>query len=125
MKRYLLPDLIKKERAFLVKHHSLIVYCLIALSIFCFNYFLTYSTNILGYATNVNVKDLLAQTNSLRINHSLPELRYNEALSRAAAQKAKDMFNQDYWAHVSPSGVEPWVFLLNKKVINTSMQVKI
>ena len=38
----------------------------------------------------------------------------NETLSKAAAQKAKFMFEKDFWAHTSPDGVEPWDFVIKE-----------
>jgi uncharacterized protein YkwD len=107
-----IPDLIRKERSFLLKHHSLIAYSVIGISILAFNFLLTHSSsNILGYATNINNEDLLTYTNLRRQNEGLPNLTYNEKLSQAAAEKAKNMFQENYWAHVSPSGIEPWYFI--------------
>ncbi|MFH1648124.1 MAG: CAP domain-containing protein, partial [Patescibacteria group bacterium] len=44
----------------------------------------------------------------------LSPLRLNSTLSEAAKQKAYDMFENDYWAHISPDGVEPWDFILGQ-----------
>lgn len=65
---------------------------------------------VLGYASNINASDLLNYTNTERSKAGLKELKMNSSLSKAASYKAKDMFKYDYWAHVSPSGIEPWHF---------------
>lgn len=107
-----IPDLIRKERSFLLKHHSLIAYSIIGISLLVFNFLLTHSdSSILGYATNINNEDLLTYTNIRREREGLPDLTYNEKLSKAAFEKAKNMFQENYWAHVSPSGIEPWYFI--------------
>ena len=106
-----LPNIIRKERSFLLKHHSLLSYAIIGICLFSFNFFLTSNTNILGYATNINSQDLLTETNKLRAEINLPALQYNEKLSKAATEKANNMFEKDYWAHISPDGVEPWYFI--------------
>lgn len=41
----------------------------------------------------------------------LNELVVSDALARAAQQKARDMLEQDYFAHISPSGVTPWFWM--------------
>src|SRR3989344_838370 len=51
---------------------------------------------------------VIAQTNIQRFdNGSLPPLIGNAMLSAAAKAKAEDMFRNQYFEHVSPSGVDP------------------
>ncbi len=68
--------------------------------------------DILGFATNITVERLLTLTNQKRAEAGLPLLKYNEALSQAAAGKAANMFGENYWAHNSPSGKTPWDFII-------------
>ena len=67
--------------------------------------------NVLGYATDIRVDQLLGATNSNRQALGLSPLTYNVTLSQAAALKAQDMFSNDYWAHTSPEGKTPWTFI--------------
>lgn len=67
---------------------------------------------VLGYASNINVQALLDETNAVRQKNGLKPLTYNSELELAAQRKANDMFTEDYWAHVSPSGVKPWDFII-------------
>ena len=67
--------------------------------------------SVLGYATDINVQQLLADTNAQRQQAGLPPLTLNSTLSVAAANKAADMFAKDYWAHNSPAGATPWDFI--------------
>jgi uncharacterized protein YkwD len=69
--------------------------------------------NILGYATNINIQDLITNTNKVRNQNGLNSVNINEDLSEAAYNKALDMFNKDYWAHNSPDGVTPWKFIVD------------
>lgn len=69
--------------------------------------------NILGYASNITVAQIIEGTNNERAKQGLVALTYNQQLSEAAAGKAQDMFNEQYWAHTSPSGKEPWDFIKN------------
>ncbi len=51
---------------------------------------------------------IIAQTNIQRYNNGLlPPLIENLKLNAAAKVKAQDMFNKQYFEHVSPSGVDP------------------
>lgn len=66
---------------------------------------------ILGYASDISVNDVVAQTNVQRATAGLPPLTFNATLAQAANAKAQDMFAKQYWAHKSPEGVEPWAFI--------------
>src|SRR3989344_1420150 len=93
-------------------HKTLVTYVFFILSILFINFILVLKVpDILGYATDVKVSDLLFYTNSLREKKGLDNLSLNETLSKAAKAKANDMFKDDYWAHTSPSGKEPWDFI--------------
>jgi hypothetical protein len=67
--------------------------------------------DVLGYATDINVSQLLASTNAERTAAGLAPLSLNAQLSQAAAAKAQDMFAKGYWAHNSPTGATPWDFI--------------
>ncbi len=71
----------------------------------------TLNPNILGFATDINVEKLVELTNQQRAENNLPALSLNPQLSQAAADKARDMFAKNYWAHNSPDGLTPWVFI--------------
>ncbi|HEY6737062.1 MAG TPA: CAP domain-containing protein, partial [Candidatus Saccharimonadia bacterium] len=63
---------------------------------------------VLGYASNITAADLLTLTNQQRAANGLPALRLDARLNQSATLKANNMFAEDYWAHVSPSGIQPW-----------------
>lgn len=69
--------------------------------------------DVLGYATDIHVEQLLQLTNEKRQGQGLTPLTLNAQLSTAAAQKASDMFASNYWAHNSPTGKTPWDFILS------------
>lgn len=54
----------------------------------------------------LNQQDIIILTNSERIKMGLPALSFNATLSLIAEAKAKDMIARQYFAHVSPSGVD-------------------
>jgi hypothetical protein len=65
---------------------------------------------ILGYASNISPEKVIELTNQKRLENGVGAVVYNESLAKAAQQKAADMLEQDYWAHVAPDGTEPWDF---------------
>lgn len=67
--------------------------------------------DVLGYATDINVQQLLVDTNKERASLGLSPLVLNSDLNTAAAAKAQDMFVKNYWAHNSPTGSTPWDFI--------------
>jgi len=48
-----------------------------------------------------------------RVSVGLLPLEANATLAQAAQAKAADMLNNNYWAHVSPDGTQPWSFFVN------------
>lgn len=66
---------------------------------------------VLGDSTSITTAQLLEYTNLEREANGLPPLTLNPELTHAAQLKAKDMFAKDYWAHVSPDGTTPWVWI--------------
>lgn len=49
--------------------------------------------------------------NASRMTLGLPALKESEALSEAAWDKAEDIFNKQYFAHISPERKTPWDFI--------------
>jgi uncharacterized protein YkwD len=67
--------------------------------------------SVLGINTNMSSEDLLFLTNQERQKNGASPLILNEQLVSAAEKKADDMFEYNYWAHNSPTGKTPWVFI--------------
>ncbi len=66
--------------------------------------------SVLGQTTNITADQLLASTNEQRRTNGEKPLVVNTKLTQAAANKAQDMFDKQYWAHTSPTGVAPWTW---------------
>ncbi len=66
--------------------------------------------NVLGFASSITAGDVLAQTNQEREKQGLQTLTINTRLNEAAIAKAQHMLEQQYWAHTSPDGTQPWKF---------------
>ncbi len=69
--------------------------------------------SVLGISTDITPDALLLLTNAKRQESGIHYLSLNAQLSEAASKKAEDMFQYDYWAHNSPEGKTPWVFIKN------------
>ncbi len=65
----------------------------------------------LAYATEMSIQGLLQYTNSQRASNGLGSLTINSKLNTSAQAKANNMVSRDYWAHNTPDGDEPWVFI--------------
>lgn len=59
-------------------------------------------------AQAIQPQDIVADTNIYRMAHQEQTLKLNPVLCAIAAAKANDMLTNNYWAHVSPSGKDPW-----------------
>jgi hypothetical protein len=112
---HFLPKEEKKRRADLLDNKALLIYCvLIFLLTAIFRFVPKVAPGVLGYASNINISDLLKYTNKKREENGVSNLVINPKLSAAAEKKARDMFADGYWAHVSPDGTEPWDFIISE-----------
>jgi len=111
-KRVFVPHKANGYRPHLIRAHGLIAVLIIAI-VAQVAYSVSTSGNlqILGRTSNIETSELLADTNEQRAAENLGELTVNDQLSQAAFLKAQDMFANNYWAHTSPAGVEPWKWL--------------
>lgn len=66
---------------------------------------------VLGTTSAITKEEIIALTNNERSNGGLSLVSENTALDAAAEEKAKNMFAENYWAHVSPTGKTPWVWI--------------
>lgn len=76
-----------------------------------FQFVVRVKPGILGFSSSIAPQELTALVNQERGSHGLPPLVINESLSSAAFAKGQDMFAQNYWSHVSPSGINPWFWI--------------
>lgn len=113
-KHHFLPHPKHRVRATLLSNRLLTLYIFILLAGFLFiKYTPIVAPGVLGYASNINIDTLLEDTNKRRASMGLSQLKINSKLSIAAKNKAEHMFKENYWAHVSPKGIEPWKFILD------------
>jgi uncharacterized protein YkwD len=114
VRHHFLPHPEYGYRATYISYFAIFSYLVFVFALnFSFKKVSYYYPSILGYASNINTYDLLTETNNKRKSNNLSPLSLNESLSKAAYKKAQDMFDNNYWSHVSPKGVTPWSFILN------------
>lgn len=103
-----------ESRAHALRHEALFFYAIfLFLFQFSVSYFASAFPGILGFASNINPKEVFDSSNQIREQNGQAPLVWNEALAGAAQKKAQDMFSKNYWAHIAPDGVTPWTFILN------------
>ncbi len=106
---YFIPHKSNNHRPFFTRHPGLTTILIFTLFIqSSINIFFSSNPRILGFATNIYKDEVINLTNNERTKNGLHNLYHNPTLDKAAQLKAQDMFAKDYWAHVSPDGVEPW-----------------
>lgn len=64
-----------------------------------------------AYSSAITPQNVVKLTNASRAEFDLGTLVYNETLAQAAQAKAEDMLDKQYFAHVTPDGLQPWDFM--------------
>jgi len=107
-----LPHISNNYRAKLLHRKSiLVVIAVLFFAGFSFSAIRTSLPSVLGTFSDISSNQLLLFTNQKRQENALPPLSLSQQLSNAALSKADNMFAQNYWAHNSPDGKTPWVFI--------------
>lgn len=65
---------------------------------------------VLAYASSISRGDLFAAANASRAANGLGPLIMSGLLNNSAQAKAQHMADNNYWAHVTPDGTQPWYF---------------
>jgi uncharacterized protein YkwD len=96
-----------------VLHHSniLLTIAFLLLASFLIQRIKISFPSVLGISADISSEQLLSLTNKERQSVGVGNLVISDKLSQAALEKANDMFQYDYWAHNSPEGKTPWVFI--------------
>lgn len=80
---------------------------IIAVKIFVLAFFFIVYPNAAQFST-ITSNRIVESTNAIRQKAGLPILMRNPALDKSALLKARDMIENNYFAHESPSGISPW-----------------
>jgi hypothetical protein len=117
LKHWLLPHKHNDHRPHIIRVHGLAVVALLILGVqtsaVAFRSapapLVKGGGSVLAYATgSITPIELFNLTNQQRAANGLPALRLEAKLNQSAGLKAANMFAENYWAHVSPSGIQPW-----------------
>ncbi len=114
MLRHLLPHKKTHRRSPFLSVPALLIYILFFLLLKAtFVTLAEYKPGVLGVNSEITISEVIVKTNEERVKEGLSPLVENELLNIAAQEKAKNMFEEDYWAHYAPSGKDPWGFINN------------
>lgn len=83
---------------------------LVAIKIFTFAV-LSFGPILPALSSAITPANIISLTNESRKIFNLPALSENEALTKAAQDKAEDMLKKGYFSHTSPDGRLPWDFI--------------
>jgi uncharacterized protein YkwD len=67
-----------------------------------------------GASQDITRERVIELMNAYRAEAGLPALREDERLTKAAEDRMRDMEEQAYWSHESPSGASPLVWMLSR-----------
>ncbi len=110
---WFLPHKDTHKKAHLLSWEGLVIYILFFILLQVGFSIINYTKpGILGITSGIDQKKLIELTNAERQKVGLAPVVENTALDKAAAAKAQNMFQENYWAHFSPSGKTPWDFIL-------------
>lgn len=94
------------------RHKMLSIYSIgLMLSQLAFGITLYSGPNALTVDAKTFTNNIIAETNSERQSQKIGNLYESEVLDKAAADKLKDMFDNDYWDHTGPQGQTAWDFM--------------
>ena len=105
-----LPHRGNAYRPHLIRWQGIVLVVLLAFGLIAAQNFAR-SGSVLGDVSDVSRDSLLAETNQARAQYNESQLTLNAELNQAAEQKAKNMMDEQYWAHVAPSGATPWQWI--------------
>lgn len=110
---WFIPHKDTHKKAHLLSWEGLVIYILIFILLQVGLSIISYTKpGILGISGSIDQKRLIELTNTERQKAGLPQVSENDALDKAAALKAQNMFTENYWSHFAPSGKTPWDFIL-------------
>lgn len=112
LSHFFLPHPETHKKAHLLSIPALLGYILIFLILqLSLNIVGRVNPGVLGINSSVTQQELIKLTNEERQKIGLPTLIENPKLNQAALEKGKNMFAENYWAHYSPTGKDPWGFI--------------
>lgn len=112
MLHWFVPHKGNKYHPHSIRWQSLVATAIVSLLMhIIYTYATTGQVAILGKTTSISSSEMLSLTNTQRIANNLEPFVLDPVLNQAAELKVKDMVDNNYWSHVSPSGVSPWSWI--------------
>src|SRR3989338_676493 len=112
LSHFFLPHPETHKKAHLLSFKALAVYILFFLMLsLTFRATNVYKPGVLGVESSISQSEVIRLTNIEREKNGLRAVSEDPRLNAAAMEKAKNMFEENYWAHFSPSGKDPWGFI--------------
>ena len=109
IKKFVYPHQGNNHHPLAIRHGALAVYLVALLSFnIGYNVLVAQTSKVLGFATAISQPELIRLTNQTRVANGVGALRESVVLDKSAKLKAQNMFAEDYWAHIAPSGKSPW-----------------
>ena len=112
LSHFFLPHPETHKKAHLLSFKALAVYIFFFLMLsLTFRTANVYNPGVLGVDSSISQSEVIRLTNIEREKNGLQAVSEDPRLNAAAMEKAKNMFEENYWAHFSPSGKDPWGFI--------------
>lgn len=112
LKHFFLPHSETHKKAHLISWQALAAYLFIFVFLqFSLGFINEVKPGVLGISSGITQQEIVNLTNQQRQKYGLEPLIEDERLNKAAYAKALNMFAENYWAHYSPSGKDPWSFI--------------
>lgn len=112
LRHFFLPHPETHKKAHLISSWALAVYLILFLLLYSgIKTVNVYKPGVLGVSSSIDQQELIRLTNIERQKNGLPQVSEDPRLDAAALEKGKNMFEENYWAHFSPSGKDPWGFI--------------
>ena len=113
LSHWFLPNKHTHQKATLISWEGLLIYVLLFILLqVSFSVINFLKPGVLGVTSTIDYKKIVELTNIERQKLGLQPVVENSTLNKAAAAKAANMLEENYWAHFAPSGKTPWDFIL-------------
>lgn len=112
VKNYLIPHEGNSYKPHLLREKAITGLFVLGFILFCTSLGSSYILNKTDFGAAVLPAVLVDLTNEHRIENGQKILQVSPVLESAALMKAKDMAENHYFAHTSPSGVTPWQWFI-------------
>lgn len=108
LKKYFVPHEHNEYKPHSLRTESAVVVLILILLIEVFFFADPFYLKRTNFFATILQNVLVSETNVSRTSNDLISLNENPLLDNAARLKAEDMAKNGYFAHVSPTGIDPW-----------------